>query len=345
MKNAHPFSIVSLQANMLYKDEEIKNLKAEVTMLKAESQEQDICMEDKSDEKLNEIVTLAAGKSAGHKRETPQSQLIQKKTQHHCALSNLTSGILCDFQCSTKEDLEKHIGEKHTIYPCADRNCTVECNTLDKLAMHVATLHKRPLSKNAVQIKCNQCETKFQTKDELMEHLKSHKSYKPCKRYVENKCGTENECRYKHVILPPGVQVCYKCGVTSSSKTDIMKHIKSSHGTKICHNFLLNKCDFDHCMFSHAIPSEIYVEITPEREMDTPTAPTEEDFFNLPTTGPVVRTEPRAQPLNPQVKGLSGEEAIRQVVVTQISMHMEKMLPEIMAKITEAITQMNLNHN
>jgi hypothetical protein len=256
----------------------------------------------------------------------------------------LTSGILCDFQCSSKEDLEKHIHKEHTIFPCADRNCTVECNSLDKLAGHVATVHKRILNKNASEIKCNKCETKFQTKDELMTHIKTHMSYKPCKKYAVNKCGVQSECRYSHVILPPGVNVCYKCGVTSSSKTDIMKHIKSSHGTEICHNFLLNKCDFDNCMFSHSISNGLNVEIIPERDMVTPTAPTEEDFVNPPTTGPVVRTEPRAQPLTPQVERLSQEEAIRQVAVNQISMHMEHMLPQIMAKMIEAVTQMNLTH-
>ena len=106
-------------------------------------------MENKDEENLSEIVTLAAGKAAGHNRETPQSPLIQKKTQLHCALSNQTSGILCDFQCNSKDDLNKHIHEKHTIFPCADRNCTVECDSLDKLAMHVATSHKREVNKNA----------------------------------------------------------------------------------------------------------------------------------------------------------------------------------------------------
>ena len=49
--------------------------------------------------------------------------------------------------------------------------------------------------------------------------------------------------------------------------------------------------------------------------------------IDLPTTGLVVRTEPRAQPMTSQVEGLSQEEKIRQVAVNQISMHMEQMLP------------------
>jgi hypothetical protein len=237
------------------------------------------------------MVTLAAGKAAGHTRETPQGPLIQKKIQLHCALSNLASDILCTFQCNSKYDLDKHINENHRIFPCADRNCSVECDSLDNLAKHVATSQKIIQNINTTEIKCNICELKFQTKGELMEHIKTHISYKTCKKYAVNQWGIQSECRYNHVILPPGVQICFKCGETSESKTDIIKHIKSSHGTEICHNFLLNKCDFKDCMFSHPVTIALNVEKTPEREMETPSAPNEEDFIDLPTTGPVVRTD------------------------------------------------------
>ena len=159
----------------------------------------------------------------------------------------------------------------------------------------MSTFHQRIQNINTAEIKCNICDLKFQTKGELREHLNTHISYKSCKKYAVNKCGTQSECQYNHVILPPGVHICYKCGVTSESKTDIIKHIKSSHGDEICHNFLLNKFAFDHCMFSHPMTSALNVDRTPEREMETPSAPPEEDFINLPTTGPVVRTEPRAE--------------------------------------------------
>ena len=134
--------------------------------------------------------------------------------------------------------------------------------------------------------------TKLPTKSELMEHIKSHRSYKLCKKYAVNQCGPQSECRYQHSILPPGVHICYKCGVISSSKTDIMKHIKSSHGTEICFNFLLNKCEFINCMFSHSISSAQYVENIPEREMALPSAPNDDS-----TTDTVAMTELCAQPL------------------------------------------------
>ena len=87
-------------------------------------------------------------------------------------------------------------------------------------------------------------------------------------------------------------------------------------------------------MFSHVK----HVEKISEREMVLPSAPTEADFVNLPTIGPVVRTEERAQP---QVEGLSVQqlEVINQVAVKQITMYMEQMLPQILTQITDSLTK------
>ena len=323
---------------ILAKDEEIKELQKEVQKLKAEDKTE----ANSEDENVNELVILAASKSAGHERDTPQSQPIQKKTQFHCALSNKSSGILCSFECNTKEELDKHISEGHTSFPCSDRDCTVNCDTLDNLAKHVSMVHGKNHVNTTADFKCNICGMESQTKSELIDHIKIHKSYKPCQNYAMNKCERESEeCRYKHIILPPGVHVCYKCGVTSSSKTDIIKHIKAKHGNEICHNFLLKRCEFQNCMFSHSSTNAQCVEIISEREMETPSAPTESDFFNPSTIGPVVRAEERAQPQTPQGEGLSSQqqEMIRQVTVRQITMHIEKMLPQILANITEAMTK------
>ena len=62
---------------ILTKDEEIKKLGEEVQKLKAEAEDKG--EENSEDGNVNELVTLAASKSAGHNRETPQSQPIQKK--------------------------------------------------------------------------------------------------------------------------------------------------------------------------------------------------------------------------------------------------------------------------
>ena len=87
-------------------------------------------------------------------------------------------------------------------------------------------------------------------------------------------------------------------------------------------------------MFSHVK----HVEKRSEREMVLPSAPTEADFVNLPTIGPVVRTEERAQP---QLEGVSVQqlEVINQVAVKQITIYMEQMLPQILAQITDSLTK------
>ena len=212
---------------------------------------------------------------------------------------------------------------------------------MDNLANHVSTLHTRKQTDSTTDIICNICEIKFQTKGELIDHIKIHKSYKLCRNYALNKCGPQSECRYQHTILPPGVHICYKCGITSSSKTDIIKHVKILHGNEMCHNFLLNKCDFQNCMFSHKSSHAQNVEKVSKQEMLTPSAPTETDFVNLPITGPVVRTEERAQPQTLLEEQLSPQqqETIRQETVRIITMHMEQMLPQILSQITQAMTK------
>ena len=123
-----------------------------------------------------------------------QSKPIQKTIQFHCALSNETSGILCSFQCNSKEELDKHIKHGHKSFPCSDRDCSVECDSLDNLANHVSTLHARKHLYMTADIICNICEMKFQTKSELIDHIKIHKSYKLCKNYAMNNCGPQIEC-------------------------------------------------------------------------------------------------------------------------------------------------------
>ena len=107
---------------IIQKDEEIRKGEEEVKILKTKSEADNKKEENKDHENLNEIVTLATGKNAGHTRETPQVPLTQKKTQNHCALSNMSSGNLCYFQCNSKDDLTRHIQEAHTTFPCADRH-------------------------------------------------------------------------------------------------------------------------------------------------------------------------------------------------------------------------------
>ena len=60
-------------------------------------------------------------------------------------------------------------------------------------------------------------------------------------------------CRFNHIILQSNEEICFKCGLRFSSKTDIITHIKNSHGNTVCHKFLQNECErsSEECLFSH----------------------------------------------------------------------------------------------
>ena len=116
-------------------------------------------------------------------------------------------------------------------------------------------------------------------------------------------------------------------------------------------------------MFSHKVASAQSVEKIPARQMATPSAPTEEDFLNPPTTGPVVRTEPRAQQEQEKTSLPTPRSVLWSSIVTQepttvpslseeaqnkikkmathvIESQIKELLPEILTKVIEAL---NLN--
>ena len=80
------------------KDEEIKVLENKIKELKAEPPVQEKAVNKDKGEVVKDLVTLAADKLAGHKRETPQIPPTKKKEQYHCAPSYGTADILCTFQ-------------------------------------------------------------------------------------------------------------------------------------------------------------------------------------------------------------------------------------------------------
>ena len=142
----------------------------------------------------------------------------------------------------------------------------------------------------------------FPSKNDLNGHIKeTHKTHKPCNKFPGNRCEyDDDECRYRHIILQQGEHICYKCGEITTSRTNIMNHIKEIHGNILCHKFLLNKCTyFSRCLYSHSGTPGQCVERTPAREMVTPSAPLEEDFPSLPTSSPMVGAGARAQPRGP----------------------------------------------
>ena len=85
--------------------------------------------------------------------------------------------------------------------------------------VHISTAH-------GIQIKekCNQCDKMFVTQRELSQHIKeNHKSHKPCDYFKEDRCDLDEECRYKHIKLNPGEQICFTFKKKNISKKGNVK--------------------------------------------------------------------------------------------------------------------------
>ena len=244
--------------------------------------------------------------------------------------------------------LDMHIKRVHQeTLPCIGQGCNLQFSSIDDLAKHVTSDHKNTSSSHDAY-KCSQCEISLGSKGELNTHItESHMSYKPCKNYAVNRCEYNEDCRFYHIILPPGQHICYKCATKTNTKSDMMKHIKDVHGGTVCHKFLLNKCNFTRCLFSHIVPSVPGVaepsEQLPARQFEVPSAPREEDFPNLPAMGPVVRAEGRAEERNQdkspadQVQQFPG-----QINFQDMTKVIEQTLPQIMEKVLSTLASKNM---
>ena len=165
--------------------------------------------------------------------------------QIHCALSAFPE---CPFQCSSNEELLKHIEIAHAKQKCND--CSETFDTKEGLQQHIKRTHSS-------EFWCTSCETRFETKNDLDQHIfNNHKSHKPCREFTKNnKCEYDTECRYNHTLLLQGEQICFKCGDKLKSQSLLMKHIKDTHSDIICKNFLENSCSYGtRCMFRHRGP-------------------------------------------------------------------------------------------
>ena len=190
-----------------------------------------------------------------HDDTAPTNQIQERTTksssQIHCALKESSE---CNFQCSSKEKLEKHIQSVHrskstlqcTVCPLLFRN-------IDDLSRHMNMAHK---AIEDTVFKWTQCDNYFQAKSELNKHIIDyHRSYRPCKAFATNSCEYE-ECRFYHVILKDNERICYKCAQKVKSQMDLRRHMNDKHGDIFCKKFLDNKCSFGaRCMFSHTIPN------------------------------------------------------------------------------------------
>ena len=258
--------------------------------------------------------------------ETPTYNTILKTPQFHCALSSTPqSGTTeCPFQCDTKGELDKHIKSNHnmkTQFQCSV--CMVYFRDSDSLASHMNVAHL----KESHAIQCNRCGKSIIDKTKLREHMnESHKTYKPCTKYQNNSCN-KVPCRFEHIRLQTNQDICYKCGTTFMSKTDLINHIKKQHGNIVCHKYIQNQCDRsnDECIFSHSL-EDVNRLTSSNKQQDFPqNSPT--PLHSPITGGPNMSTH-----IQSQLRLQTPEETVPPQV------YIINMIPQIVSQVIAALT-------
>ena len=146
------------------------------------------------------------------------------------------------------------------------------------------------------------------------QHKHKHKSYKPYKHFANNECEYEGGCRFSHKILQRGQPVCYKYGDILSSKTELIRHIRSEHGNEVCKKFKENDCDYgSKCLFQH-INGIV---------RQAQAIPTQQDF------------QPLQAPAQPH------RLVFQEHQTSQIPLNIMNMTPQIVSQIVIALTQQN----
>ena len=200
--------------------------------------------EDAQEGAGQEVAQEAAGQkeAEGDKNNPWQQQGRHRFECPICGLGQKTKGQI-------KHHMTTHDKQEDSQFNCKD--CQYQSNNRDQLNQHVETTHK-----NVTEYECKLCNNYFETRNDLNIHSKeTHKwTYKPCRNFPSKNCEYDSECNFNRIILNQGEHTCFKCGDVFSSKTPLLKHIKSVHGEETCKRFQDNKCSFgEKCFFKHVI--------------------------------------------------------------------------------------------
>ena len=236
----------------------------------------------------------------------------------------------CGFTRNTKNQMDKHMKEhQEDIDDCSFtcRHCPYQTNSRNQLENHIKTTHEPSIQNSNI---CFQCNKSYMSKPDLKKHIQdTHKNYKPCDYFSENRCELDGDCKYNHIKLLKGQEICYKCGLFFKSKGELRKHIIAKHGNILCHKFLNNLCTQQRCFFSHNVMTATSVVNTPEPNK-TPII-TPQDFPSLPTIRPVV---------GGQMAAMEAENQYQHQIILQVTQKvLTQMTPIIVQQIMQTMLQ------
>ena len=150
--------------------------------------------------------------------------------------------------------------EKTRQYNCED--CPFQGENGLELKKHIIITKHHP---SEYKEKCYTCKKDFSSYWHLMNHRKSeHPSSKKCRYFLSEKCMFDaKSCWYRHGIESSeelsgsrsADVACNQCENVFTSKTDLMKHLKADHKSKVakCRNYAQGNCSLTEmsCWFLH----------------------------------------------------------------------------------------------
>lgn len=148
---------------------------------------------------------------------------------------------VCERTFHRKDHLKNHIkvhSPSKKIYVCERPDCKKEYTSLMSYRKHLA-LH----AAQEGSLECQICFSTFETKDEILYHLKIHAGSRTVKNPNEKKftcehCGrkffTKKDVR-RHLVVHTGMRdfLCQFCPQRFGRKDHLVRHIKKSHGRNL----------------------------------------------------------------------------------------------------------------
>ena len=174
----------------------------------------------------------------------------------------------CSVFFATGVQLANHIEKQHGVevetnkqYNCDD--CAFQAVNRLELKKHTQVTRHNP---SDFKEECYTCKKEFSSYWVLMNHRKEeHPSSKKCRYFQLDQCRFDADtCWYKHNTEERNVSfqariTCDHCEVVFKEKSDLRKHMKSSHAEKVsnCRSFMQGSCELnDFCWFNHVVQNK-----------------------------------------------------------------------------------------